>query len=81
VLVYAPVEDRGDYRCDYEIIEDDHVATASYAMGIDSWQALILGMQKAGVDALFSDVGGKRDLYWLGQNDQLGLVVPRTVED
>jgi hypothetical protein len=76
VLVYPPVNDRSDYRCDYEIIEDGHLVTAGHAIGIDSMQALILGLQKAGVDALFSDVGVKRDLYWVGENNDLGILLP-----
>lgn len=74
VLVYAPVDDGDDYRCDYEIVEDGKVAKTGYAIGVDSLQALILALQILSVSAVYSDVAVKRDLYWLGDNDDLGLL-------
>jgi hypothetical protein len=74
VLVCAPVEDGGDYRCDYEVAEDAEVTTSFHAMGVDSLQAMIPGLRASSVGTVYSDVAVKRDLDWLGRNDHLGLL-------
>lgn len=79
--VYAPVADGDDYRCDYEIVEDGTVASAFHAMGVDSLQALILGLQRLGVELTCSDHARMRDLYWNDHNDDLGLLLPPGFED
>jgi hypothetical protein len=76
VLLYSPVEDGQDYRCKYEIKEQDQLRE-SYAIGVDSLQALILALQKLGADITFSEYGKARRLYWNNQNDDLGLLLPR----
>jgi uncharacterized protein DUF6968 len=85
-LVYAPVEDGADdFRCEYEIREDGVVATASQDYGEDSMQALILVLRKLGADimtwARAPEHVMKKELYWNDHNDDLGLVLPKSLSD
>ncbi len=80
-LIYAPVADGTDFRCDYEIKEDGKVVNSFHGMGIDSMQALISALQRVGAVLTSSDRAVKRDLYWNGQNDHLGLLLPPGSED
>lgn len=81
VLIYAPVADGADFRCDYEIKEDGKDIASFHGMGVDSMQALISALQRVGAVLTYSDHAVKRDLYWNGQNDHLGLLVPPGCED
>jgi len=76
-LVFEPVEDNDDYRCQYEIREDGKLVWQSHAMGVDSLQALILALRKLGADITFSDHAKKGRLYWNNQNQDLGLLLPK----
>jgi hypothetical protein len=77
VLVYLPVKDQEDYRCKYEIKERDSIVKEGYALGVDSMQALTLALQKLGADILFSNEGKEQKLFWNGQNQDLGLLLPK----
>ncbi len=81
VLIYAPVADGADFRCDYEITEDGKVINSFHGMGVDSMQALISALQRVGAVLTYSDHATKRDLYWNDQNDHLGLLLPPSCED
>jgi hypothetical protein len=76
VRIYEPVEDKGDFRCDYDIVEDGKVTTSFHGMGVDTLQALISALQRVGAFIATSDAAQKRDLYWNGDNDNLGLLLP-----
>jgi hypothetical protein len=81
-LVYAPVEDGADdFRCEYEIRENGAVIRASQDYGMDSMQALILALQKLGVDIMTSDPMIEQGLYRNDQNDDLGLLLPKSFSD
>jgi hypothetical protein len=81
-LVYAPVEDGADdFRCEYEIREDGVVTTASQDYDVDSMQALILALRKLGADIMTSEHVMKKELYWNDHNDDLGLVLPKSLSD
>ena len=81
-LVYAPVEDGAhDFRCEYEIREDGAVTTASQDYGVDSMQALILALRKLGADIITSEHVMKKELHWNDQNEDLGLVLPKSLSD
>ena len=79
VFVYLPVEDHGDYRCQYEIREQGKPVKKGHALGVDSLQALILALQKLGADVAFSNYAKDQRLYWNDQNADLGLLLPRGV--
>jgi len=76
VLVYNPVKDRADFRCDYEIEEDGVVTRAFHAFGVDSMQALILALRQLGAEIMTSEQGMKQELYFNDQNSDLGLLLP-----
>ena len=80
-LVYAPVPDRMDFRCDYEIREDGVVTRAFHAYGVDSMQAMILALQQLGVDIMMSEHVMKRELYLHGENKDFGLLLPKSFTD
>jgi hypothetical protein len=74
VRFHRPAPDDDDFRCNYEIIWPDR-KRASYAVGVDEVQALILAIQKAHVDLLSSPEADRGELSWLGSPD-LGLPLP-----
>ena len=80
-LIYTPVADGVDFRCDYEIIDDGKVVNSFHGMGVDSMQALVSALQRVGAVLTYSDHAMKRDLYWNGQNDHLGLLLPPRCDD
>jgi hypothetical protein len=77
VRIYAPFKDGSDCRCSYEILDTDQLLRRSYAVGIDSLQALILAVQKMGADVTFLDYAKEKRLFWNEQNDDLGLLLPK----
>jgi hypothetical protein len=81
VEIYAPVEDQGNYRCEYGLKEAGKPTRVSYAVGVDSLQALTLALQKLGVDIFLSDDAKEKELYWGDQNEDLGLLLPRGIGD
>jgi hypothetical protein len=76
VVVHSPTEDRGDYRCDYEILEHGEILKRGHALGVDSLQALILALQRLGVDVESLDYRKEMRLYWNDQSNDLGLLLP-----
>ena len=76
---YRPRFDGQDFRCDYEIVWPDR-RRASYAMGVDDVQAMLLAMQKAHADLLTSPERAAGGLTWLGQKG-LGLPIADTLRD
>jgi len=65
--------ERGDFRCDYEIVWPDRVRRF-YAGGVDEVQALYLAMKSVHAELLFSPEGRRGEITWLGSSD-LGLPV------
>lgn len=76
---YTPDQDRGDYRCRYEIdLPNRPIASQGY--GVDQVQALLLAMQKAHVELLvMRDKSGRR-VEWLDQ-ENLGLPINGAIRD
>jgi hypothetical protein len=74
-----PFPDGVDYYCPYRITGVGK-AKISYAGGVDAVQALLLAMQKAGVDLLFLQRAHADQLTWNGERN-LGLPLPETVAD
>jgi hypothetical protein len=54
IRVFTPQPDRGDWRCDYEITWPTGTRR-SYAMGVDSFQALHLAMLSISTEVEVSD--------------------------
>jgi hypothetical protein len=54
IRIYEPQPDQADWRCDYEISWPS-APRRSYAMGVDSFQALQLAMFKIATDVSVSD--------------------------
>ena len=69
--VHDPKEG-GDWSCPYQIVGlwDDRV---SAAYGVDPVQALLLSLQKAGLELNYYRTAQKGKLTWLGEED-LGLL-------
>ena len=84
VTIYNPyLHDHHDeeFWCEYEISQP--ISKSSYAIGGDSAQALILAMQKVGVDLYASENYKNGLLTWPGGMvaGDLGFPVPRNVND
>lgn len=75
-----PEPDSNDYRCEFEIVGLGEKTINSYAMGVDSTQALILTLQMIGTRLYTSDEGKAGHLSWLGMKN-LGFPVPDTIAD
>ena len=54
IRVFSPQPDQRDWRCDYEIAWPS-APQRSYALGVDSWQALQLAMFKIATDVVTSE--------------------------
>jgi hypothetical protein len=76
VLIFAPFEDQGDYRCRYQVIDSGEIVRNGYALGVDSLQALVLAIERAGVDVTVSDYAKNNRIFWNNQNSDLGLLLP-----
>ena len=76
---FMPEQDRGDYRCRYEIdLPNKQIASQGY--GVDQIQALLLTMQKAHVELLvMRDKAGRR-VEWL-DDENLGLPINDALRD
>jgi hypothetical protein len=74
-----PVDDGGTYFCPYRIIGlgNERVRRAG---GVDSVQALYLGLKMAATDLYASDQSRGKELTWCGQLN-LGLPVPEAIAD
>jgi len=77
LTVEAPRPDGQDFRCSYRIAWPDETRDF-YGMGVDSLQALMLGLANAHVDLLASPEGRRGELRWLGMGD-LGLPLAKNV--
>jgi hypothetical protein len=80
VSIMQPEPDSNDYRCEFEIVGLGEKTINSYAMGVDSTQALILTLQMIGTRLYTSDEGKAGHLSWLGMKN-LGFPVPDTIAD
>lgn len=74
LVVEAPAPDQDDFRCAFRIIWPDR-ESRGYGMGVDTAQALQLGLQRAHIELLRSAEGRRGALRWLGMED-LGLPLP-----
>lgn len=77
VRIFAPIAEEGDYRCRYQVVEADKVVRNGHADGVDSLQALLLAIERAGVDVTVSDAAQGQRLFWNDQNGDLGLPLPK----
>ncbi len=66
ICIYEPQPDQADWRCEYEIAWPTS-ARRSYAMGVDSFQALQLAMFKISTDVGVSDAFKAGELSMFGE--------------
>lgn len=64
VYMFKPEEDGGDFRCRY-LIEMVDKKKEGYAIGMDSFQALQLAMQRIGVDLVSIEMQISTTVTWL----------------
>jgi hypothetical protein len=72
VDLHRPIPDGNDYRCDYAIAWPEN-PRRGYAIGVDSLQALYLGLQKIAIDLDASEPARSGRLTWLGDARNFGL--------
>lgn len=78
--VYRPLMDGDDFRCDYSI-DWPGKSENGKAFGVDSVQALLLAIQRVGVDVYCSDYVKNSDMIWLEEGRGFGLVLPSNLAD
>ncbi|QBH01525.1 DUF6968 family protein [Xanthomonas oryzae] len=69
VTINKPSEDGGDFRCQYTI-DDGESRRVSYAMGMDSVQAMQLAMKKIGVDLISLGKKIGNPINWLEDDSE-----------
>jgi hypothetical protein len=73
IRIYEPQPDQADWRCEYEISWPSK-QRRSYAMGVDSFQALQLAMFKVAIDV------GVSDEFKAGRVSVFGEAITTTTE-
>src|ERR1700730_2905182 len=80
IRLFKPVNDDRSWICNYEI--DWPTGTKkSYGAGLDAIQAILLTLQKIGIELYTSEYHENGTLYWLDRGDGYGFPVPRTVRE
>jgi hypothetical protein len=78
--IFAPKPDGDVWKCEYEINWPDD-KWVSHAGGADSAQALVLALQKIGVEIYFSEYHTSGRLYWDEPGKGYGFPVPASARD
>ena len=78
--IFLPEADGNAWRCRYEIAWPEE-KWSSFGGGFDQAQALILALQKIGVDLYFSDYHKSGDLYWDSPGKGYGFPLPPSARD
>jgi Domain of unknown function (DUF6968) len=74
VRLYAPEQVDGAWRCLYEIAWPDGT-WSSVGWGVDAVQALLLALQKIGVELYTSEYHERGELYWTEPGQGFGFPV------
>jgi uncharacterized protein DUF6968 len=80
VRIFLPEADNDSWRCAYEI-DWPNEKRSSAAVGVDSVQALILALQKIGIEIYTSDYHRQGQLGWFEANQGYGFPVTKNVRD
>jgi hypothetical protein len=80
VRLFAPEENEGTWWCRYEI-DWPNGKKASAAAGVDSIQAIVLALQKIGVELYCSDHHKSGGLIWTESGRGYGFPVAADVRD
>ena len=80
VRLFQPEENDGAWVCRYEI-EWPNEKWSRFAAGVDSVQALLLALQKIGIEIYTSRYHQSRSLRWLERQGGYGFPVPSNVRD
>jgi hypothetical protein len=78
--IFRPVAEGNDFRCSYTIDWPDKQENGR-AYGVDSLQALLLAVQRLGVDVYCSGYKKRGDLVWLQEGGGFGLPLPKNLTD
>ena len=80
VRLFQPEQNDGAWICRYEI-DWPNEKWSRFAAGVDSVQALILALQKIGVEIYTSSYHQSGSLRWLERQSEYGFPVPSNVRD
>ncbi len=80
IRIFLPAEDNDSWRCPYEIDWPDG-KKSSAAVGVDSVQAILLALQKIGIEIYTSDYHKRGQLTWFEPNQGYGFPVTKNVRD
>lgn len=80
IRVFKPTNDDGSWTCKYEI-DWPKGTKKSYGKGVDAIQALLLTLQKVGIELYTSEYHKNSTLHWPEQGDGHGFPVPKSVRD
>lgn len=80
ISVFAPERDGNSWTCRYEIDWPGEKQSSS-ASGFDSMQALLLALQKIGIEIYCSDYHKSGNLFWDNDRKGYGFPVPANARD
>lgn len=80
IRLFKPTHEDGSWTCNYEIDWPTGIRK-SYGSGVDAIQAMLLALQKIGIELYTSEYHENGTLYWFDRGDGYGFPVPRNVRD
>ena len=80
IKIFAPEPDGNGWKCNYEINWPER-KWSSFGAGFDSAQALIIALQKIGVEIYFSDYHKSGKLFWDSQRKGYGFPIHPSARD
>jgi hypothetical protein len=80
VCLYAPQEQDGAFFCRYTIGWPNGIVESA-GWGVDAIQAILLTLQKIGVDVYMSDAHANGSLIWREPDKGYGFPVPKNARD
>ena|ERR1700680_2453214 len=80
IRIFIPEEVDGAWQCRYEIIWPSD-AKVSAAHGLDAVQAILLALQKIGIEIYASEYHESGRLVWIEQGQGYGFPVSRNVRN
>src|ERR1700736_1856748 len=80
IRLFKPVNDNGSWTRSYEV--DWPTGTKeSYGAGVDAIQAILLALQKIGIELYTSKYHQNGTLHWVEESAGYGFPVPKTMRD
>jgi hypothetical protein len=78
IRLFKPVRDGDGWICNYEV-DWPTGCKKSYGAGVDAIQAILLSLQKIGIELYTSNYHENDTLRWVDQGGGYGFPVPKTV--